>query len=276
MKVSIIVPVYNEEKTITDCLESLKNQTYKDSEIIIVDDGSSDKTLEILKKSGVEYYKQRHFGPGAARNFGAKYAKGEILVFVDADMTFDKDFIRKLIDPINKDKVIGTFSKEELVANVGNLWADGWNINEGWPVGCRHSKNYPDRQPVFRAILKKEFDRVGGFDSSIGYTDDWTLTRKLGVQAVNAPGAVFYHQNPSSLKEVYNQSRWIGKNEFRTGNLARRIFNLVRFSPPLSLVKGLWKAIKYKKLPFLFFKIVYDWGAWVSVIKSFFGEDKAK
>jgi len=276
MKVSIIVPVYNEEKTITDCLESLKKQTYKDFEIIIVDDGSSDKTLEVLKKSGIKFYQQEHLGPGAARNLGAKHAKGEILVFVDADMTFDKNFIRKLIDPIIKVKAIGTFSKEELVANVGNPWADCWSINEGWPVGRRHPKNYPNKQPVFRAILKKEFERVGGFNSSIGYTDDWTLTRKLGVQAVNAPGAVFYHQNPSSLKEVYNQSRWIGKNEFRTGNLTRKIFNLVRFSPPLSLVKGLWKAIKYKKLTFLFFKIVYDWGAWVSVIKSFFGEDKAK
>src|SRR3989344_8477717 len=129
MKVSVIIPVYNEEKVIQYCLESLKNQTFRDMEIIVVDDGSTDRTQELVK--GVMLLIQDHKGPGEARNFGAKQAKGEILVFVDADMTFDKDFIKELIKPIITEKSKGTFSKDEKVSNWDNIWAKCWNINEG-------------------------------------------------------------------------------------------------------------------------------------------------
>src|SRR3989344_202368 len=103
--VSIIIPTYNEEKTIANCLKSIKNQTYKPVEVIVVDDGSTDKTVEIIKKCQMSNVKcqilrQHHLGPGPARNLGAKYAEGEILVFVDADMTFDKKFVKDLIQPI--------------------------------------------------------------------------------------------------------------------------------------------------------------------------------
>src|SRR3989344_8981820 len=116
MKVSVIVPAYNEEKVILGCLESLVKQTYKDMEIIVVDDGSTDATLQMLRRASkafdVKIFSQEHKGPGAARNLGAKHASGDILVFVDADMIFDKNFIKKLIAPIVKGEAIGTFSKE--------------------------------------------------------------------------------------------------------------------------------------------------------------------
>ena len=92
MKVTVIIPTYNEEKVIEACLESLSKQTLKDAEIIVVDDGSTDETINILQKvrksRGVKIFKQKHKGPGAARNLGVRRAKGEVLVFVDADMTF--------------------------------------------------------------------------------------------------------------------------------------------------------------------------------------------
>src|SRR5258708_40324123 len=100
MKVSVIIPVYNEEEVIGECLSSLKKQSAKDFEIIVVDDGSYDSTLEILQAFDVRIFKQNHHGPGVARNLGAKHAKGKILVFVDADMTFDRDFVKNLSKPI--------------------------------------------------------------------------------------------------------------------------------------------------------------------------------
>src|SRR3989344_828131 len=105
--VSAILPVYNEEKTIGDCLKSLFKQTYKSLEIILIDDGSTDQTPQLIKRyreknpsiPKIVILNQNHKGPGTARNLGAKYARGEILVFVDADMTFDKNFIKDLITP---------------------------------------------------------------------------------------------------------------------------------------------------------------------------------
>ena len=96
-KASVIISVYKKAKELELILYALSVQTYKDFEIIIVDDGSTDDTLaKVDKIKGSKVTKiiyQEHQGPALARNKGAKEASGQILVFVDADMEFDKDFL---------------------------------------------------------------------------------------------------------------------------------------------------------------------------------------
>lgn len=283
-KVSVIIPVFNEEKVIVDCLNSLKDQTYKPLEIIVVDDGSTDATISIIKNC--QLFRQNHLGPGPARNLGASKAKGYILVFVDADMTFDKNFIRDLISPILKGETIGTFSKNEVVSNQDNIWSACWNINRNLPPDRMLPTNYPDTAPVFRAILKKEFDKIGGFDATGEYTDDWSLSRKLGKKSTRVLGAIYYHSNPSTLAEVWRQARWIGKNEFISGNFIRRARSLVLYSLPMSILVGAYKSLLNFNLLvqrsfsevgyFLIFKLTYDTAIWISTIKSFLGERKSK
>lgn len=277
MKVSIIIPAYNEEKVIKNCIASLLEQSYKNQEVIIIDDGSTDKTRDIIKKFPVKLYQQNHLGAGSARNLGAKHAKGEILVFVDADMIFDHNFVKNLTKPIIEKNEVGTFSKEEYVLNKDNIWSKCWNINKNLPVNRMHPLNYPDKQPVFRAILKKEFDRVGGF-TSIGYIDDHTLAEKLGVMAKVAPNAVFYHLNPGSLGEIYRQARWIGKSEFKRrkvhNEFIMRLISLIRYSLPLSFINGIIKSIKFHLPQYLVFKFIYDIAIEISLLKSFLDEQK--
>ena len=284
--VSVIIPTYNEEKVIGDCLESLKKQSYKDLEIIVVDDGSKDSSKFKTQNAKLQFkiqklklLEQNHKGPGEARNLGAKKASGEILVFVDADMTFDKDFIKNLVKPIIDGKTIGTFSKEEFVLNKDNVWSKCWNINKGLPIDRMHPKNYPDTQKVFRAILKKEFDKSGGF-APIGYIDDYTISEKLGVQAVASPGAIFYHRNPETLNEVFEQARWIGKSEYKRRKIKNeqlmRLVTMIRYSVMLSLMNGIYKSIKFKIPQFLVFKFTFDFAIEVSLMGSFFGEQKYK
>ena len=218
-------------------------------------------------------------GAGAARNLGAKHAKGEILVFVDADMEFDKKFIDKLTAPIREKKAIGTFSKEEYVLNNNNIWSKCWNINKGLLFDRMHPINYPDEQNVFRAILKSEFDRAGGF-KPIGYIDDHTLAEKLGIKAQAAPDAVFYHRNPDSLKEIYMQARWIGKSEFKKRKIKNetimKLITIIRHSLLLSLVHGVIGTMKFGLPQYILFKIVYDLGVEISLLNSFLGEQKYK
>jgi hypothetical protein len=195
-------------------------------------------------------------------------------VFVDADMTFDKDFLSNLVKPIEKGLSKGTFSKEEYVSNWDNVWARCWNINEGWEPKQRHIANYPDYQPVFRAILKSEFDRVGGFTSG-GYDDDWSLYKKLGYEAQNAPGALFYHKNPSSLGEVFRHAKWVGKREYKLGMIGDLVA-LVRSSLPVSLVVGLYKGIKSHDFRFLIFKLLYDFGIFIGILEYIFVRKASK
>jgi glycosyltransferase involved in cell wall biosynthesis len=271
MRVSVIVPTYNEEDVIKGCLKSLDKQNYKDFEVIVVDDGSTDKTLERIQdtKYGIRVFKQGHKGAGAARNRGVKHAKGDILVFIDADMTFDKNFIKKLIDPIVKSEAIGTFSKEEYLANKDIVWARCWNINRGFPVDRMHPVDYPDTQKVFRAITKKAFEKAGGFDEKAGYTDDWSLAERLGKEAVVAPGAVFYHRNPETLGDVFIQSRWMTKRRYKLGVIGSLIA-LIRVSLPVSAVLGIVKAITHQLPAFVFFKIISDAGSFLGILEYLF------
>ena len=268
--ISIIVPTYNEKGVLEDCIESLGEQTLNDFEIIVIDDGSKDGTLEILKNlkrslPNFKFAKQNHKGAGAARNLGASLAKGQILVFVDADMTFDKDFLKYLTGPIENGETKGTFSKEEFVSDWGSVWARCWNINEGWEERRRHPKNYPDYQPVFRAILKSEFDKVNGFTPG-GYDDDWSLYGKLGYEAMNAPGAIFYHKNPATLTEIFRHAKWVGKRNYKLGRLGMLV-GLGRALLPISLVLGIRKSVTSKTPSFVLFKVVYDFGVFVGILE---------
>lgn len=268
-KISVIIPIYNEENVILSCLESLAKQTVDNYEVIVVDDGSTDKTVEIVKQLRVTSYELKlihgkHKGAGFARNLGAKQAEGNILVFVDADMTFDKNFLKMLVKPVILGKTKGTFSKDEYVSNWDNIWVKCWNLNEDWEDKKRHPKNYPNSQKVFRAILKSEFNKVNGFIPG-GYNDDWSLSEKLGYEANVAPNAIFYHKNPESLKEVFNQAKWVGKRPYKLGIIGS-IFALLRSLLPISILIGIFKLLTTGQFGFILFKIVYDFGIFVGII----------
>lgn len=99
-KVSVIIPCYNVEKYLHQCLESVLDQTLRDIEIICVDDGSSDGTLEILKEfqekdDRIRIIEQKNAGAGAARNNGLRAAKGEYLSFLDSDDFFEPDMLEE-------------------------------------------------------------------------------------------------------------------------------------------------------------------------------------
>ncbi len=202
---SIIIPTHNEEKDIPICLNSLKRQSFQDFEIIIVDDGSTDKTLEIIKQfQEVKLIKGKHKGPGFSRNLGAEKAEGSILIFIDADMTFSKDYLKRLISPIQEDNsIIGTTHDLELVENIENIWSKCWGR-------IRVSKEQAKDVKIFRAIRKEKFFELGKFDPKYGYADDQTFWFKHKIKPRVAENATCYHKNPETLQKVYNQSRWIG------------------------------------------------------------------
>lgn len=108
MKVSVIVPVYNIEKYVARCILSLKNQTYKDIEVLIIDDGSTDDSKNIAEKLVVGddrfvIISQKNRGVSAARNTGLKFASGDFVMFVDGDDWIDENCIEILLSNFPKD-----------------------------------------------------------------------------------------------------------------------------------------------------------------------------
>jgi glycosyltransferase involved in cell wall biosynthesis len=229
---SIVVPAYNEEKYIGRFLESLLMQSYKKFEIIIVDDGSKDKTIECAKKYSknlrLSILKQNHKGPGEARNYGARKAKGNFLVFLDADMVCDKDTLNDLITPLLKNKEwAGTVHNLEKSANLGNKWSRC--------AGKIRKYNINTPESAFRMVRKNLFLKAGGFDPKEGYRDDGTLAPKIGNP--NLVKATIYHNNPESLKEIYKQEVWIGNS------LPRSYILKLFFSLGLLLIASLLAAM---------------------------------
>ena len=98
-KISIIIPIYNAERYVLDCLKSIENQTFKDFEVILVDDGSEDNTVrvcnEYIKKSemNIKLYKKKNGGPSSARNYGLTKACAKYICFIDSDDLIKEDHL---------------------------------------------------------------------------------------------------------------------------------------------------------------------------------------
>ncbi|MBI5332543.1 MAG: glycosyltransferase [Candidatus Aenigmarchaeota archaeon] len=100
-RISVIIPAYNEQGYIEDCLESLDKQTFRDFETIVIDSGH-DNTSRIARKHKTKVIKYVKNGPAAARNIGAENSRGDILVFADADCRFDADFLHRINQKFEK------------------------------------------------------------------------------------------------------------------------------------------------------------------------------
>ena len=110
IKVSIIIPVYNTEKFLNRCVDSVINQKFNNFEIILVNDGSKDNSLKICRDYEKKYPKiikvidQKNSGPAIARNRGIESAKGEYIMFIDSDDFIDDGYIKDYYDNIEKTK----------------------------------------------------------------------------------------------------------------------------------------------------------------------------
>lgn len=210
---SIILPCYNEEDVLQNCLDCIKKQTYLKYEIIIIDDGSADSSAEIIKNFinnnkiiRIKLLKGQHQGPGTARNIGASQAKGKILVFIDADVHIKEDYLEGITKLIRDGKTHGTmYGYEENINYSENLWARCYG-KVRWNAYNERQRTYP----VYSAILKSEFDRVGGFDIDRGYGEDHTIFYKLGIPATMVPVAS-YHKNPNSISKSFIDFLWYGR-----------------------------------------------------------------
>ena len=120
MKVTVVIPCYNQAHFLKDAVESVKNQTFKDFEIIVVDDGSPDNTSEVANKLGVRCIRQVNRGLSAARNTGIRAAKGQYILPLDADDKIDPEFLAKTLPYIKNYDIVSTWLR--TFGNENRTW----------------------------------------------------------------------------------------------------------------------------------------------------------
>lgn len=175
--VSVVIPAYNAEKTIIDCLDSIYHQTYPNLEIIVVNDGSVDQTLQLLETYQKEHlslqlrvFNQKNSGPSVARNFGVAQSKGEYIAFLDADDRWVSDKIENQMKIFNQDNEIGLVGG--LIA-IGNLKEQnlGFEFKE-IRLKALLFKNYFATSTV---ICKREALNGISFNVSQKYAEDYRV-----------------------------------------------------------------------------------------------------
>jgi len=175
---SVIIPTLNEEKYIEDTLKSIKHQSYPgEYEIIVADGMSKDKTLEIAKKYTDKIVKVKKKGPSAGRNAGAKIAKGEILVFVDADTVLMFDVLSKTAKAFRKKDVVGATCMIIPKSTKNSDLVLYWIVNRFYETRIKMKR--AEIPGIFCAYRKTTFDKVGGFDEKIKVQEDFDLSKRI-------------------------------------------------------------------------------------------------
>lgn len=160
--VSVIVPIYNVEDYLLTCIKSILNQTYTNIEVILVNDGSTDKSLDICKKiirndSRVRLISKKNGGLSEARNFGIDEALGEYYLFVDSDDYIKEDMIEKMVIAMNKERnidlVICNYTSEGDFKNEDNK-SFRWTQNDFWKN--YYGPNYVACVVAWNKLYKKE------------------------------------------------------------------------------------------------------------------------
>lgn len=206
MRVAVICPLYNEEKNTPHLIESLLKQTRRPDEIILVDDGSRDKTAEICKKYSVQfpfikYFHQTNRGPAAARNKAWKNTDAEICVFTDGDCVPDPAWIENLLKPFTE-KGAGAAAGTYKTLNTGSLLARFIGLEIAWRY--RRVKGTVDVHGSYNlAVKRKVLEEVGGFDETYPFPsgEDWDLSYKVSRRSPihYVPEAVVGHYHPEDF-----------------------------------------------------------------------------
>lgn len=193
--VSVIVTTKNEADVIAYLMQSIKEQTYKRTEFILVDNDSTDQTVSIAKRYGVKIYS---FGPerSSQRNYGVKKSFGKYLLILDADMVLEKNVIKDCVAECEKDPTMG-----EVVIPEESIGKNFW---EGVKAYERSFYNLSGDEitEAARFFTREAFEKTGGFDESITGPEDWDFpenVKKMGFKVGRIKSKIYHYERIPSI-----------------------------------------------------------------------------
>ncbi len=210
--VSAIIPAYNEAGVIERLLISLKNQNRQNIEVIVIDDASTDNTADISMKYTTLVFTRKHVERSAQRNFGAKQAKGEYLLFLDADMELTPNVISDCVETISKDnKMGGVVIPEESVAKT--FWEKVKAFERSF-----YNMEGDQNTDAARFFRREVFEKVGGYDETITGPEDWDLPesiKKTGYKIGRVKSKILHHERISNLFSLVKKKYYYALKSYR-------------------------------------------------------------
>jgi glycosyltransferase involved in cell wall biosynthesis len=218
--ISVIIPAFNASAFIHQCIENMLSQTYKNLEIIVVDDGSTDNTTELANQYPVKLIRQENQGVSVARNAGLAAATGEYLHFMDVDDFINLNFYEKMLDAIasvNADMALTGYVHERMPGFTSFITEKFLYINHEDKFIFTNVYN---QGQVWKYLFKTSFlkDRKLTFDTTLRTSQD----RVFAFQAVfysnkivTAPGTLYYYkERGNSLRTSATKEKIKRRNEF--------------------------------------------------------------
>ncbi|MCE8424198.1 MAG: glycosyltransferase family 2 protein [Candidatus Methanoperedens sp.] len=270
-KISFCIPVYNGEKTIGRCIESILDLTYTNEEIIIVNDGSTDGTLNILKKYPVKVIDlEQNMGRGYARQSALEHASGKYVALLDADgFITNRNWAEKMLSDFTDNRIAGVFSLSRALnkeSSIARYW-DYLTTTALTPGQVTRGAGTGNT-----LIKKSVLDEVGGFDKRLRNAEDSDISEKIskrGYVFYYEPDCLMSREQPSTISEVIKKevdyAFWHGKRAYYNNNFLKQF--LVRFlvflALPIFIVYCIYRSLKmyirtkdFASFWFLFFKTI--------------------
>jgi len=213
--VSIILPVYNQRWTVASCISSLLKQDYPRTELIVVDDGSTDGSGMVASIFRVDLHRSAHCGRSHARNTGLRLSKGALIMFAEADAYYEKNFISKCVENF-KDPTVGGVSVIvrphvlNAATKLGSLWSavlEARQVDDLSFKGLVAHTAYVYRE---KAIVEAKF-----YDERLDCGEDVDLGLRiaaLGYRMAIERRTVWYHYQPDSIEDLILKRLWQGKS----------------------------------------------------------------
>ena len=226
--VSVIVPAWNSAAYIVACLQSLKKQTYKNMEVIVVDNNSSDDTVKLAKDYTDKVYSK---GPerSAQVNYGAQIAKGKYLYRVDSDFVLEPDVIAQCVEKCEKENLDGIAVHNTSAEGLG-FWAD---------VRKYERNTYIDDDLIVavRFFTKESWKKINGFDETLYGPEDYDFHNRFvssGFKWGRIKAIERHLGEPKSIKDIWSKHYFYGKHMVayfsKHPKLAAQQFNPIRGS----------------------------------------------
>ncbi len=238
--ISVIIATKNEEENLQVCLQSIIEQTYKQYEIIVVDNNSIDKTKTIAKKFTSKVY---NCGPerSSQRNYAALQSKGEYLLFLDADMKLSPEVLKSCKTAIENDSENTAVIIPEASYGLG-FWAECKKLEKSFYHGR-------DDVEAARFFKKKSFQQVKGFEEDLISGEDWNLSQKIrSIGEIERTQSLIYHNEghlrliDTVRKKFYYAQKFTSYEQKDTQHVSKQTTVFARyvlfFSQPKKLFKN--------------------------------------